>query len=782
MTGRVFRGRTADDGAAGEGLTRAEVLRFVEGPGQGLGRRELIEALAPERGQRTAVKEILRDLLREGVIGRRGTRGGGGRRGGDSRPNPAAADVPAVTVLDVVGIDDEGDLRLGHPERPDLAAVLPADGLEGTAPGVGDRVLARLRPGDPGEPLLARVIRVLPRRPSTVVGVVEAGGDGWRLRPADRRVKEEFVLAPDDLGGADRGDLVLAEVIASRRLGPARARVKERLGRPDDPASLTLTAAVGAGLPMSFPAEALAQAEAALPAGLGAREDLRGLDLVTIDGEDARDFDDAVWAAADADPANPGGHKVVVAIADVAHYVRPGDALDEESRKRGNSVYFPDRVIPMLPEALSNNLCSLRPDEDRACLACEMAVDADGQLRRWRFTRALMRSRARLTYTRVQAAFDGNPDEQTGPLLETVIRPLYAAFACLLEARRKRGTIELELVERKVVFGEAGEPTGVEPRRRLASNMLIEELMIAANVAAASLLEGARQSCLYRIHDKPDPVRLEALAEFLERLGVPWSRTGKKPGDFTRLLNGIEEPAMRELVSTLVLRSQAQAVYNPGNIGHFGLNLKRYAHFTSPIRRYSDLVVHRAIIRHLGLGEGGLQPGVDEPQLKSLGEHLSRCERRAMEAERRAFERLVAYLMASRVGAEFEGRVTGVAQFGLFVALDDTGAEGLVPISTLGAEMFGLDERFHALVGQRTGEAFGLGDRVKVELRDADPVQGSLLFGLKGHERGRGAELALAAWRKSGGRMPPRSGAGAGRGGQGSGRPQPASQRRFRRH
>ncbi|HEX8375384.1 MAG TPA: ribonuclease R, partial [Geminicoccaceae bacterium] len=544
-------------------------------------------------------------------------------------------------------------------------------------------------------------------------------------------------MPPSALNGADVGDLVLAEIVPGRRLGLARAEVRERIGRPDDPSTISLMTAVASGLPLSFPPEALEQAAAATPVEeLGRREDLRGIDLVTIDGEDARDFDDAVWAAPDADPKNPGGYRLVVAIADVAHYVRPGDALDDEARKRGNSVYFPDRVIPMLPEALSNNLCSLRPDEDRACLACEMTIDQDGELRRWRFTRGLMRSRARLTYTRVQAAFEGNPDEQTGPLLETVIKPLYAAFDRLLEARKKRGTIELDLAERKVVFDERGEPVGVEPRRRQASNMLIEEFMIAANVAAASLLDDARQPCLYRVHDKPDPVRLEALAQFLERLGVPWSRSGKRPGDFTKLLAGLTEPGgMRDLVSTLVLRSQAQAVYAPENIGHFGLNLKRYAHFTSPIRRYSDLVVHRALIRRLGLGEGGLPPGVDEPQLASMGDHLSRTERRAMEAERRAFERFTARFMASQVGARFRGRVTGTAGFGLFVVLDDTGAEGLVPVSTLGPEFFVLDEAHHALVGQSSGEAFGLGDAVEVTLVEADPVQGTLLFRLEEHER-----------------------------------------------
>jgi ribonuclease R len=598
----------------------------------------------------------------------------------------------------------------------------------------------------------ARPIRILPRQPREVVGIVEAAGDGLRVRSADRKARAEFFLPRGESGGADVGDLVLVEIVPNRRLGLARAKVKERVGRPDDPSVLSLMTAVALGLPMTFPAEALSLAAAARPVPLGKREDLRGVDLVTIDGEDARDFDDAVWARPDETEANPGGHVLLVAIADVAHYVRANNALDREARNRGNSVYFPDRVIPMLPEALSNDLCSLRPHEDRACFAVWITIDRRGEIKSWRFCRGLMRSRARLTYTQVQAAYDGATDPVTGPLMDPVILPLYAAFERLIEARHRRGTIELELPERKITFDEAMRPTGIEARVRLASHMLIEEFMIAANVAAASELAEANEPCLYRVHDKPDPVKLESLAQFLEHLGVPWSRTAKRPGDFTRLLQALAEHDMREMASGFVLRSQAQAVYSPENIGHFGLNLKRYAHFTSPIRRYSDLVVHRALIRHLRLGSDGLPPEVDAANLASLGDHLSRTERRAMEAERRAYERLVAQFLSSRVGTVFAARVTTVVYFGLFVTLEESGADGLVPVSTLGDDAFQLDERHQALVGQRTGESFALGDRLKVELVEADPVQGTLLFRLDSHEPGHGAKLARAAWQKGGGR------------------------------
>jgi ribonuclease R len=722
------------------------VLRFVRQHGEGLGRSEILKALSRERGDRAVLKDILRDLGAEGLVGRRRRRVAAAQ---------AAAEEPARTaVVDVSSIDHNGDLLLEHPELPHLRIVLPVEHLRDMAPGIGDRLLARLVPAGEGA-FEARPLRLLPRQPREVTGIVEAAGDGFRIRSADRKARAEFVVMAGDLGGADLGDLVVAEIVPSRRLGLPRAKVKERVGRPDDPHVLSLMTAVSLGLPMTFPPEALALAADARPVPLGRREDLRGIDLVTIDGEDARDFDDAVWAAPDESAENPGGHTLLVAIADVAHYVRQNDALDREARNRGNSVYFPDRVIPMLPEALSNDLCSLRPHEERACLAVWITIDRKGEIKRWRFCRGLMQSRARLTYNQVQAAHDGNPDEMTGPLLEPVIMPLYAAYERLLEARHRRGTIELELPERKVVFDEEGRVAGVETRQRLASHMLIEEFMIAANVAAARELAENGEPCLYRIHDKPDPLKLEALAQFLEHLGVPWSRTAKKPGDFTRLLQNLAEHEMREMASGFVLRSQAQAVYAPKNIGHFGLNLKRYAHFTSPIRRYSDLVVHRALIRHLGLGSDGLPPEIDEAQLASLGEHLSRTERRAMEAERRAFERLTAQFMADRVGAVFHARVTTVVYFGLFVTLDKTGADGLVPVSTLGDDAYILDERHQALVGQRTGESFALGDRVKVELVEADPVQGTLLFRLDEHEPGRGAELARAAWRKAG---PPRKG------------------------
>lgn len=715
------------DGTAAALPTRAELVRWIAASGRRPRLAELARAFGLGSDARRALRAMLRELEAEGAIPRR-------RRARERAP------LPSVTVVRVVAIDSEGDLRCEAEALPEARIRLPAERAGRPSPGVGDRVLVRLA-AERGDRYVAEAIRVLPRVPSVVVGVVEDAGGELRIRPLDRANRSaEYPLTAEVLGSARSGDLVRASLAADRPLARPRATRVERIGRLEDPAAISTALAVQAGLPVEFPAPALALAAKARRPTRRGRVDLRDLPLVTIDGEDARDFDDAVFAAPDDDPRNPGGHRITVAIADVAHYVRPGDALDRVARERGNSVYFPDRAIPMLPEALSNDLCSLRPGEDRACLVAHLRIDARGRLLDWRFERALMRSRARLTYREVQAALDGAADARTEPLLEPVLRPLYAAYGVLAEARRLRGTIDLDLPERKIVFDAEGRVAGVERRERLTAHRLIEEFMILANVAAATVLEEAAQPCLYRVHDRPDPLKLEALADYLERIGVPWSRGPKSPADFDRLLARLADHALRESVAQLILRAQAQAVYSPRNIGHFGLHLRRYAHFTSPIRRYADLVVHRALIRVLGLGSGGLGD-TSLADLEELGRHLSVCERRAMECEREALQRLVALHLAARLGARFTGKVTGVQFFGLFVSLDETGADGLIPVGELGEDFFEHDPRHHRLVGRRTGEVFGLGDRVVVELVEADVATGSLLFRLEEHERAPGAPL-----------------------------------------
>ena len=706
---------------------RDDVLRYFEDAGGDLGEHDLARAFGVKGRDRLRLRRLVRDLETEGALPRR-------RRSGAP---------PSVAVLDVVALDEAGEplARLAAEADDAPARIrLRAGGARAPAPGVGDRILARLSTED--DETSAEVIRVLRREQGRIVGLLQRAQGGLRLEPTGDGGRRELLVREQDSAGAGPGELVIAERLAGAALGLGRAKVIERLGAPDEPGTISLFAAQTFGLPIAFPAEAEAQAATAAPVALGERTDLRELPLVTIDGADARDFDDAVFAEADPDPANPGGWQVVVAIADVAHYVRPGDALDQEARRRANSVYFPDRVLPMLPEALSNGLCSLRPDEERACVAVHLWIDRRGKTRRHRFVRALMRSRARLTYEQVQAAADGAADDVARPLLESVVRPLYGAYAVLAQARRRRGTLDLDLPEAEVRIGPDGRPSAIVTRPRLDSHRLIEEFMIAANVAAAETLDRAGMPGMYRIHDAPDPIKLEALAQLLQSLGMGRGAGGlARPADLSRLLEQLKEHELSPIVSQLVLRAQSQAAYAPRNIGHFGLNLGHYAHFTSPIRRYADLIVHRALIRALRLGEGGLEEGVTIDELQTLGGHLSRSERRAMEAERNALSRFTALLLAERVGSAFAGAITGVQKFGVFVRLDETLAEGLVPARTL-EEPFTFEPARQVLLGRFSGTALALGDRVEVELTEVDVLTGQLTFRLLEHTPGAASRAA----------------------------------------
>jgi ribonuclease R len=572
-----------------------------------------------------------------------------------------------------------------------------------------------------------------------VVGVFEKAGEGGWVVPADRRDKNEYHVSGRDAGGAADGELVAAETLARTRFGAPRARIVDRLGRADGPGAISRLAIASFGIPDEFPKAAIAEAEAAAPVGPSGRADLRALPLVTIDGSDARDFDDAVWAELDTDPANPGGWRLIVAIADVAWYVRPGSALDHEALRRGNSVYFPDRVVPMLPEALSNDLCSLKPAVARACLAVELAIDAAGHKRRHRFVRGLMRSAARLTYEETQAIHDGlrKPPDSVPP---ATVAALYGAYDALARARTARGALELDLREDRVVLDAGGRPVAVVPRPRLDSHRLIEEFMILANVAAAEELEARHQPCMYRVHDAPDPEKVASLRNVLEDSGIPGLAFAKgqvlTPELFNRVLRRAAATPMAPLVNELVLRAQAQAAYSPDNIGHFGLALRRYAHFTSPIRRYADLLVHRVLIaaangagRDFGLG--ALPTAVNHDQMAAWGEHISTTERRAAAAERAAIERYRTSLLAGEVGAVFAAQISGVAEFGLFVTLAESGANGLVPISTLPPDYYDRHDDPPRLVGRRRRRVFQLGDSVIVRLVEADAIGGRLLLRLE---------------------------------------------------
>ena len=696
---------------------RDELLAFIRESGRVLDKRELARAFKVKGAARIELKQLLRELEAEGLIERES-----GKRVG------APGALPSVTVVDVVRINSDGDLVAqphnwrGNGPPPEILFFSSDRGTRDLA--VGSQVLARLsKRGEnsyKGEP-----IRHLKAGPQRFLAVV-AETDGARfLRAADKRDRNDYRIetATGDLPAT--GTIVWATAKPGRRSMPA-ARIAETLGHLDEPNAISALAIAEHDIPCEFPAEAVAEAEAARPVDLsGGREDLRHVPLVTIDGADARDFDDAVHAEALPD----GGWRITVAIADVAWYVRPGSPLDREAESRGNSVYFPDRVVPMLPEALSNNLCSLRPGEDRACMAAVMDFDADGIKRRHRFVRGLMRSAARLVYEEVQAAIDGEPNDKTGPLLEPVLKPVYAAYKVLAKARAHRGPLELELAEWIVEMDDLRRNIqSVTQRERLDSHRLIEDFMIAANVAAAETLIDRQAPCLFRVHDKPDPLRVESLTGVLSEMGIKASASAiTRPRQFTDLVRKAEGTPYATLVSELVLRSQSQAIYHPENIGHFGLALARYAHFTSPIRRYSDLIVHRSLIATLGLGEGGL-PVEEHARLDRVAEHISMTERRAAAAERQVQERFAAAYLADRIGEHFEARITGLHKAGVFVRIDAVGAEGLVPRGLLPDDFWEHDAGRHLLIGRHTGLEFRLGDTLEVILQSAEPISGGLIF------------------------------------------------------
>ena len=649
--------------------------------------------------------------------------------------------LPPTLVADVVKTDSDGELIAVPAEwaedidgpAPVIHIHTPRRPKPGTVAGVGERVLLRLEKSERGALYTGRVIKVLEKTRSRVLGIFRANPQGGgRMIPVDKKqVGRELSIAAADSDNAQDGDLISVELIRGRGYGLPSGRVRERLGSMKTEKAISLIAIHAHEIPQEFTRAAIEEAEAAKGASLKGREDWRDVPLITIDPPDAKEHDDAVHAAPDDDPSNKGGFIVNVAIADVAFYVRPDSALDREALKRGNSVYFPDRVVPMLPERISNDLCSLKPNEPRGAIVVRMVIGADGRKRSHTFHRILMRSAAKLSYAQAQAARDGRPDDTTEPLIESIIAPLYTAYALVKRARDERDPLELELPERKILLKPDGTVDRVTTPERLDAHRLIEEFMILANVAAAETLEKKTLPLIYRVHDQPSVEKVHNLHEFLKTLDMPFTKSGAlRPAVFNRILAQVKGRDTESLVNEVVLRSQAQAEYASDNYGHFGLNLKRYAHFTSPIRRYADLIVHRALIRALGLGDGALP---EQETLETLGEvaaAISLPERRAMKAEREPTARLIAHFLADRVGATFTGRISGVTRAGLFVKLNDTGADGLIPVRTLGSEFYNFDEARHALIGTRSGAMHRLGDVVEVRLVEAAPVAGALRFEL----------------------------------------------------
>jgi ribonuclease R len=717
---------------------RQQILDFIASSDQPAGKREIARAFGLSGHDKIALKTLLRDMADEGLI--------------DASPGRAfhqAGGVPKVTVLRIVDVDESGT-PWAVPER--WEADLPEPRLRvlerkgrGSALGIGDRLLARTE--QRGNGWAAHPMKKLAKGSELVLGVVHQEAQGFWLKPVGKKERRELPIS--ELGRAEAGDLVLAEKVG--RPPRLTARVSEVLGDPLAPRSFSLIAIHKHGIPHEFPDAVIEEAERIARKDLGEREDLTHIPIVAIDPADARDHDDAVWAAGDDDQANPGGWKAIVAIADVSFYVRPGSALDKEARKRGNSVYFPDRVVPMLPETLSAESCSLKEGEDRAALVCHLQVSREGQLKSWRFTRARVRIAANIAYEDAQAAIDatrgqerievssptcsmpeieaGDPPVAPG-IVESTLRPLWACWRALYAAREKRGPLELDLPERQVMLDEKGRITSVAPRERLDAHRLIEDYMIAANVAAAKALEARKAPVMYRDHEPPSREKLVALKDYLKTFGIEFA-LGQvvRPATFNHIIDRIGEADFRPQVMEQVLRTQTQAYYAPDNKGHFGLALGSYAHFTSPIRRYADLIVHRSLVRAFRLGDGGLSDSEAEA-MEVTGELISQLERRAMEAERETLDRYVAAYLSERVGDLVDCRITGVQAFGFFATVEGLGGDGLVPVSTLGTDYFRYDEASQSLTGDDSGERFSPGQRLKLRLVEANPISGGLRFEL----------------------------------------------------
>lgn len=723
-------------------MTPAQILDLIKQSPIPLSKRDLAQMLRIKgSGPRTALKHILSSLEDEGQI----TKHPGGAYS-------ISDGMPAVITAQVTDISLDGDITIlpidWDTKRQGPAPIIwLAPDKKGHAPlGLGQRALVRLEKNqDPNDDAdyTAHIIRSLSTEKNQIMGIFTLTRSGRAvIRPTDRKAKNDFDVPKNETGNAQDGDLVLAETAPSRGLRRKNVRVIKILGKRNDVNAISLISLHEAGLREEFPAAVLSESKNLKVPSLKGREDLRDIPLVTIDGADARDFDDAVYA----EKLENGGFHLIVAIADVSYYVRHASALDDEAQNRGNSTYFPDRVVPMLPEALSNDLCSLRPKENRAAMAAHLWIDEHGKLIKYKFNRAIIKSAARLIYEQVQAAIDGQPDDTTGPLLDTVLKPLYAAYEILDKARIKRGALDLDLPERQILINDKGHMTGVKKRLRLDAHKLIEEFMVLANVAAAKALEGANTiskqgnekcPCVYRVHDRPKMDKIDGMREFLDSFGLSLPKGNvTKAGNINQILRQSSQSDHSKLISMMILRCQSQAIYSTENIGHFGLALTHYAHFTSPIRRYADLLVHRALVSAFNMGEGGLSDN-EKQRLDQIASHISTTERTSMSAERSAIDRFTSSYLANHIGAEFNGQITSVTRFGLFVELSESGADGLVPMRSLPHDYYIHDEDQHVLIGRRHKRIYRLGAPVTVTIAEADPITGSAVFALtNAHEDG----------------------------------------------
>ena len=703
--------------------TKDEILAWISENPTRTNKRDIGKAFGIKGAARIDLKRLLKELAEDGHLEKH-------RKTYRDRES-----LPPVSVLQVIEPNTDGDLFArpleweGEGAEPSVLLILKASE---PALGAGDRILARLtQVKDEDHAYEGRLIRRIGTNPKRLLGVFRKHAEGGRILPIDKGADREWRVGSDAINGAKDGELVEAEQAGPKdRMGLPKARIVARLGNPSAPKAVSLIAIHQHGIPDDFPDEAIAEADGMKPADLKARDDLTEMPLITIDPSDARDHDDACFAHADDDPKNEGGHVVWVAIADVAHYIRPGSALDQEARKRGNSTYFPDRVVPMLPDRLSGDLCSLHEGVPRACLAVRMQINTAGEKVGHKFVRGLMKSLASLHYEEVQDAIDGRPNDRTAPLLECVLKPLYAAYAALKKAREARQPLDLDLPERKIILNDDGHVTSVAFRDRLDAHKLIEEFMVLANVAAAETLVAKKQPLLFRVHEEPNPEKLDALRETAQSAGLTLAKGQVlKTAHLNRLLHAAAGTDYSEQINIATLRSMTQAYYAPQNFGHFGLALQSYAHFTSPIRRYADLIVHRALVSAHKWGDDGLSHQ-DVENLEETGKHISDTERRSMIAERDTTDRYLAAFLSDRIGAELTGRISGIQRFGAFVKLDETGADGLIPVRSLGSEFFHFDADSQTLQGSDTGLTLGLGLRVTVRLAEAVPVTGGLMLEL----------------------------------------------------
>lgn len=704
-----------------------QILEFIrENPGRA-SKREITRAFQIKGEDKIKLKKMLRKMTLDGNL---------------EKPHKSrlhvSGDLPPVLVIEIDGIDRFGDLTAkpqnwDHPNDPPKILMFAHDKRNKLS--IGDKALVRLTANqDKGEVgYVAKVIRKLEEKSSQVMGVFHSDDEHIAfVNPTDKKDRNKYLIAKSDWNGAKDGTLVLISMKSARRKSrhakAQPAKVLKCFGSVNDPKSISLIAIVSQGIATEFPDDVVSEAEKSVIPKLGKRVDLRKTPLITVDPSDARDHDDAIWAEMDTDPKNPGGCHIIVAIADVAHYVPPASALDKEAIKRGNSTYFPDRVVPMLPESLSNGLCSLHEGEDRYTMAVHIWFDSRGKKLRHKFVRAMMNSHASLSYEEFQNAQDGKPSKRAAPLMKCVISPLYQAFDILTKGRNHREPLELNVPEKKIILNDKGEVSSIQNRVSLPAHKLVEEFMIQANVAAAEELERKQTPCLYRIHEQPSYDKLETLRQFMESLDYRFAKGQViKPKIFNNLMSNVVGTAHENVIGTIVLRTQMQAKYSPDNHGHFGLSLTKYAHFTSPIRRYADVLVHRGLIKALKLGDDGLSK-YDAETLFETAEHISTTERNSMIAERNSTERYIAHYMSTKIDEEFEGKINGVVRAGLFITLTETGGEGFVPVSSLIGDYFHHDKDHQLLKGEHSGITFQLGDSVTVKLREANPISGGLIF------------------------------------------------------